>query len=53
LGIASISQQQAKVITRSKMQQNDSMPNGIMSVIAANVTPTSSPIVVIANATPN
>ncbi len=53
MGIASISQQQAKVITRSKMQQNDSMPNGIMSVIATNVTPTSSPIVPIANATPN
>jgi len=35
------------------MQQNDSMPSGVMSVVAANVTPTSSPIVAIVNATPN
>jgi hypothetical protein len=35
------------------MQQNDSMPSGVMSVAVANVTPTSSPIVAIANATTN
>ncbi len=35
------------------MQQNDSMPNGVMSVVVANVTPTSSPIVALANATAN
>jgi hypothetical protein len=53
LGIASISQQQARVIARSRMQQNNSMPSGVMSVAVANVTPTSSPIVAIANATAN
>jgi hypothetical protein len=53
LGITSISQQQARAITRSRMQQNDSMPSGVMSVVVANVTPTPSPIVPIANATPN
>jgi hypothetical protein len=53
LGITSINQQQARAITRSRMQQNDSMPSGVMSVVVANVTPTSSPIVAIANATPN
>ncbi len=35
------------------MQQNDSMPSGIMNVGAANVTSTSSSNVAIANATPN
>ncbi len=29
------------------------MPSGVMSVVVANVTPTPSPIVPIANATPN
>jgi hypothetical protein len=29
------------------MQQNDSMPSGVMSVAATIVTPTSSPIVAI------
>jgi hypothetical protein len=53
LGIVSISQQQARVITGSRMQQNDSMPSGIMNVGAANVTSTSSSNVAIANATPN
>jgi hypothetical protein len=53
LGITSISQQQARVIARSRMQQNDSMSSGVMNVEAANVTLTSSPIVAIANATPN
>jgi len=37
LGIVSTSQQQAKVITRSRMQQNGSMPSGTMSVVVANV----------------
>jgi hypothetical protein len=35
------------------MQQNDSMLNGAMNVAAANVAPTTSPIVAIVNATPN
>ncbi len=35
------------------MQQNDSMPSGVMNVEATNVTLTSSPIVTIANVTPN
>jgi len=37
LGIINTSQQQAKVITRSRMQQNGSMPSGTMSVTVANV----------------
>jgi hypothetical protein len=53
LGIVSINQQQARVITRSRMQQNDSMPSGVMNVGAANVTSTSSSILAIANAAPN
>jgi outer membrane lipopolysaccharide assembly protein LptE/RlpB len=37
LGVASINQQQAKVTTRSRMQQNDLVPSGTMSVAVANV----------------
>jgi len=53
LGITSINQQQARVIARSGMQQNDSVPSGVMNVEATNVPLTSSLIVAIANATPN
>lgn len=53
LGIASTNQQQAKVTTRSRMQQNDLVPNGTMNVVVANVAPNALTIVAIANATPN
>jgi hypothetical protein len=53
LGIANINRQQAKVTTRSRMQQNDSMPNGIMSVAIANVASNALATITIANATPN
>jgi len=51
LGIASINQQQAKVTTRSRMQQNDSMPSGTMNVTIANVAPNALASIAIANAT--
>jgi len=53
LGIANISQQHAKVIIRSRMQQNDSAPSGTMSVVVANVAPNALTIVTITNATLN